>query len=318
MKHNKKIMMIGSGVLILSIMLLLGIFLPFIPSGNADINSTAELNTTVNITNSAPEVRNVVLQDPIILNAYGNVTVSCNATVFDWDVPLTDNITAVNATLFLQTVANHSNIDDKNNHYTNSSCVNITAIARETNYSCTFKVEYYANNGSAWNCRVYAYDRLNATHSNVSINSTLQALVAIYVPGVLDFGQMVYDNISADTLANITNAGNRNVTLNVSGYGTSKYDGLAMNCSYGTIPLAFMKYNITPLILNNQAVFNNMTNLTNTTKALGNINFTVFHREDDSTEVSSTNITYWRLKIPPIAAGICSGKILFEASDLGK
>ncbi|NTV24035.1 MAG: hypothetical protein HGA85_06735, partial [Nanoarchaeota archaeon] len=61
-------------------------------------NTTALVNTTLNITNSAPMVSSVLLPTPINLVAYSNTTVQCNASVFDYD----NQTLGVNATFYIE------------------------------------------------------------------------------------------------------------------------------------------------------------------------------------------------------------------------
>jgi hypothetical protein len=292
-------------VTLLILMGFIGIFLPFIPPGNADINTTSELNTSVNITNSAPDVQGIVVDTPITLNAMANVTITCNATVFDWD----DNFNIVNATFYAGDGTSSAASDSGNNHYRNSSCVNISEQPLAKNYTCTFKINYYANNGT-WYCNVTAYDTFNATGSNRSEPVRINSLVAIYIPsGILDFGSLAAGNISTeDALANITNVGNRNLTLNVSGYAINRYDGYAMNCTNGNILVNNQRYNISANVNWTYA-----SALTNNSARIQNL--VVSHRTNDDTE--SKNSTYWRIRIPNGAAGKCTGSLLFEATDSG-
>lgn len=242
MNHNKY-SYAGTLVLVLLIFGIWSIVLlgPVLTQGALGAGANQTLNTTVNITNAAPEVRSIALDSPIDLEAFGNRTVFCNTTVFDWD---NDTLTVVGY-IYIDGISNPSSTNDSNNKYVNLSCSNDGAQAQEMNYTCTFNMEYYADNSSSWQCNITVTDDDNAEGSNISSNSTVNPLVAIYVPGVLDFGEMQVNDISSDKTANITNAGNRNVTLSVEGWGATQGDGLAMNCSYGSIGAGYMKYNET-------------------------------------------------------------------------
>ncbi|MBN2422001.1 hypothetical protein JXB41_02140 [Candidatus Woesearchaeota archaeon] len=272
----------------------------------AAINQT--LNTTVNITNAMPEVRNIVCETPVDLEAYGNVTLNCNTTVFDWD----NDTLIVNGTIYQDGSTDADSLLDYNVRYINTSCARLTPQDLEMNYSCTFTIFYYANNGSTWIANITAKDDDDAIHTNLSNYVTINPLVAIYVPGVLDYGEMMTNEISADKLANITNAGNRNVSIYVEGWGAVRGDGLAMNCSYGSIAVSYERYNYSTPGLSWSS---QMVQLTNASVLIGD--FTVFHRFDDTSLNDSTNSTYWKLAIPPFAGGLCNGKILFTAEDNG-
>ncbi|MBD3203363.1 hypothetical protein GF327_03655 [Candidatus Woesearchaeota archaeon] len=309
-KFNKKTLMLTIGLLICFIFLFSWLSLLKIPKATsylgADINQT--LNTTVNITNAQPEVRTVAMDSPIDLEAYGNRTVYCNTTVFDWD---NDTLT-VNASFYIEGLTDPFSSVDNNNKYDNVTCTRTSPQDREMNYTCTVDMTYYTDNSSQWRCNVTAKDDDNATHTNVSDYAVINPLTAIYVPGVLDFGELAVNDISDDKLANITNAGNRNISIYVEGWGAEKGDGLAMNCSYGSIDSSYERYNHTQSGLSWETELKEVTN-----ESVRIDGFTVFHRFDDSSSSGSTNSTYWKLKIPAFAGGICNGKILFTAEDDG-
>jgi hypothetical protein len=270
----------------------------------AGINMT--LNTTVNITNAAPEVRTVIVNTPINLEPYGEVYVNCTAVIFDWD---NDTLT-VNGTFFMNTSASVDSAIDNNTKYFNSSCSLDTPQDRLMNYTCTFNVQYYADNSTHWLCNVSAEDDEAGRDSNQTNFATVNPLVAIYIPAtVLNFGEMKVNDISTDRLANLTNAGNRNVSIYSQGWGTNPYDGLAMSCTYGNISLSYMRYNFT----SGENWLTGMTLLTNDSTIMNG--YLINHRINDSGTGDSTNTTYWKLRIPTFAGGLCSGKILFTALD---
>ena len=263
-------------------------------------NETATLNTTVNITNSNPLVRLVTIENPVTLTAYSNKTVYCNTTIFDYD----NDTISVNASLFYETSSPLA-ANDQNDHYTNTSCTQTGRFNEQMNYTCAFSVNYFANNGT-WYCNVTAIDDDDAIGTNQSQGGIIEPLIAIRVPGILDFGNLVQGQISENALANITNAGNRDTNLSVEGYAVTPGDLLAMNCSFGEIPLSFERYNAT-----NSSNYDLMAQLSNDTTMIKDI--FVPQRVDESLE--SINSTYWKLQIPPAAGGVCNGKILFTATD---
>ena len=274
------------------------------PLGSGQIyNENATVNTTVNITNSAPIVTDVALETPIFITPYGNVTVFCNVTVYDYD---NDTVT-VNATFYQDTIDPFAT-DHPNNHYSNISCSETGRYNTETNFTCGFEVEYYANNGT-WYCNATALDDDNAIGNNESQFAIVQPTVAIVIPGIIDYGDLAQGEISPDIPANIINAGNRENNISVKGWGSAENDGLAMNCTFGNIDISYEKYNIT----NGTGNYAFMTELTQNLVMLPN--FYIPQRTDPAQE--STNSTFWKLQIPVGAGGICNGKILFSASDKG-
>jgi hypothetical protein len=295
-----------------AIFLLLGIFIAwsFILIAPLTItgayNSTALVNTTVNITNAAPYFTRVVADTPINLIGYGNKTVFCNVTVFDYD----NDTLIVNATFYLEGVASYGDVDDGNNHYTNRSCERISPQATSMNYTCAFRVEYFANNNTVWRCNATVTDSITTIDgSNVSNYVTINPLVAIKLPTILDYGNLQTGETSNDTIANVTNAGNRNVNISVEGYAVTPGDGLAFDCDSGSIPLSYERYNTTNTSV---AAYPFMTQLTGTTNQIEN-NFYVVQRTSETQD--SYNETFWKVQIPIGAGGVCNGKILFTAND---
>jgi hypothetical protein len=302
-KGQKKIMLI-SVLLILFGSLMIWLYLLEIPvyyaANGADINQT--LNTTVNITNSAPQVKDVDCPVSLDLEAYGNVTITCNVSVTDYD----NNTNIVNATFYYY-ANNPDDPDNKNNHYTNTSCSSLTPQDVDMDFACSFEIIYFANNGT-WYSNSTAFDDQDAVESNTSDAITINPLAAIYIPNnaVLDFGEVAYGDTSGEKLANLTNVGNMQIDISVQGWGVTKGDGLAMNCDTGSIPADYERYNIT----SGQSWDNEMYNLTTTDFLIPNFNI-----EKTTDEASpKLNSTYWRLQIPSGAGGICNGKVLFTAS----
>jgi hypothetical protein len=266
-------------------------------------NSTALVNTTVNITNAAPYFTRVVADTPINLIGYSNKTVFCNVTVFDYD---NDTLT-VNATFYLEGVASYGDIDDGNNHYTNRTCERTSPQATTMNYTCAFRVEYFANNHTAWRCNATVTDSITTVPgSNVSNYVTINPLVAIKLPTLLDYGNLETGWISNDTIANVTNAGNRNANISVQGYAVTPGDGLAFDCDSGSIALEHEKYDAVP-----GSPYSFMPTLTGSNVQIESF----FVPQRISETADSYNNTYWKVYIPVGAGGTCNGKILFTASD---
>ncbi len=279
------------------------VFLLVQPFGTSQpYNETSILNTTVNITNAAPFVFNVEIPSSINLVAYDTVTVDCNVSVNDYD----NNTAGVNATLHYSGVPSDG-LSDQNNLYWNTTCTRVTPTDFITNFTCTFEVNYFANNGT-WYCNVTAIDDQNATNTNISNPGTIEPLVAIKMPEIIDYGEMSVGDTSSDVQANVTNAGNRDANISVEGWGSTPGDNLAMTCDYGNIGIGNEKYDVfsgTDFLL--------MYPLTSSTSMIPG--YFVPQRTSESQD--SIGSTYWRLQIPSGAGGVCDGKILFTASDRG-
>ena len=265
-------------------------------------NETYLLNTTVNVTNSAPMVYDVLIPAEINLIAYNALELQCNVSTYDYN----NDTLQVNATFFR---SNESTIGaiDKNYRYLNSSCLPATVQDYYMNWTCTFNVSYFANNGT-WFCNSTAVDTRGGFASNQSSMGTVNSLIAIKLDPVLDFGQLEVGQTSNDTLANITNAGNRAANISVKGWGSVEGDGFAFDCEFGSINIENEKYSIT-----NGTTYSSMTALT--VNSVNLTNYFVPQRVDE--EIDSVNSTYWKIYIPNGAGGLCTGKILFTASDKG-
>jgi len=294
----------------IALLILAGVFMlwlmPFIipQTWSQTYNTTALVNTTVNITNSAPLIYAIAMDTPITLVAYNNKTVFCNVTVYDFD----NDTLSVNATFYIDGVSQPSDADDGNNHYTNVSCARTTPQNPEMNYTCSVRFNYYADNTSNWYCNVTVADGGLVDSSNISNSATVQPLVAIKLPTLLDFGDLAVGQISNDTLANVTNAGNRDANISVKGYANTEGDGLAFDCDFGSIALNYERYDAT-----NGTVFTSMTPLTSDL-----VNITNYYVPQRTSETNdSLEPTYWKVQIPVGAGGICEGKILFSAFDRG-
>ncbi|MBD3203385.1 hypothetical protein GF327_03765 [Candidatus Woesearchaeota archaeon] len=289
------------GLVFLFCLFVMWIYLLKIPVISAQADGNQTLNTTVNITNAAPEVKDIRCPAAVDLEAYGNKTVQCNVTVFDYD----NNTNIVNATFYFNTVA-AEDPDNKLNHYTNSSCVNESPQDNEMNFSCTFDLIYFANNGS-WYSNATAYDDQDASGNNISDSINVNPLTAIYIPTdtVLDFGELETGQTSGDKEANITNAGNIQINISVQGWANTKGDDLAMDCEYGTIDRTYEKYAVT-----SGELFSAMTELPLNDEMIAGL----FIERQTADGSLKTNTTYWKLEIPPSAGGICEGKLLFTAS----
>ncbi len=268
------------------------------------------IDTTVNITNSKPEVLIVNIDDPITLNAGSTVLVQCNATVRDWngwaDI---QNVTAV---FWDNSSVNQSNLDDNNDHYTNVNCTDPGNDGNFTAYfSCNFTVWYYANPGSNWMCNVTATDSyvFNATvgSSNWLYNTTtVSVLLALNVsPTLVDYGNMAVGDTSVSAeQANITNFGNSDINISVKGYGQTEGDGLAFVCAVGNISIANERYS-----LNATDAYANYLPLNSTFEMVPGL--VLPQQTNDSTQV--LNNTYWKLYVPPNPFGVCNGTIVFQA-----
>ncbi len=270
--------------------------------GQQEINDTYFVNTTVNITNSAPTISAIALDTPVNLIAYDNQTVFCNVSTYDYD----NDTLNVKAILFLnQTVASDAP-DDGNNHYTNWSCQPTSIQGEAMNWTCSFGVRFYADNSSNWVCNATVSDSGLVNTSNTSNYAQINPLVAIKMDDLLDYGDLEVGMTSNNTEANITNAGNRPLNISVKGWGATEGDGFSFVCDYGQIDLSYERY--TP---DNSTPFATMTEITGSDVQIEN--FLVPQRTNETHD--QINTTYWRVYIPVGAGGVCNGKLQFTAED---
>jgi len=251
---------------------------------------------------AAPVVGPVSASTPINLNAGSTKDVSCNATITDLDG--FQNITIANATLFDSTNANPGSPDDNNNHYTNASCTLSGGSGNTTNAVCGFSLQYYANPGTSWECNMTAYDDVNTGSNTTGQTITVEELKALIVTSLsFDNGtgsSIDLGNTSGEETLNITNTGNINITVQVSG------DSNAMSCSIGTIPLSNERYNIT-------SGFSFAGGIQLTSTATNVSGFIVPQRTNDASP--SINFIYWLLRMPTTGVGgSCSGNITVSAN----
>lgn len=264
------------------------------------------VQTRVNITNSKPTITEVVIyqetnisQKNITLNGGSLRLVTCNTTVRDYNGYA--DITNVNATLY-HTTSNSSASDNNNTHYTNTSCTLTSGNGYFGVYNCGFNVVYYALNGT-WTCNATAIDTYNKT-SSLTNTTIIYPLYALNVTDGIDYGNVAVEDYSQKVNANITNFGNMAINISVEGYGVTRGDGLAMNCSLsGNITVENQKFALSEL-----TNYNVMTALSSSAQHIPGLTIP----KQNDTELKINN-TYWQLYIPPNPAGNCTGYVIFQA-----
>ena len=267
------------------------------------VNSYSVYNITIQ--NLAPSIRINAISTPIDLIANDNLTLLCNSSITDQNTA--SDIRNVNATFFQPSAGNNAP-DDNNNHYTNNSCRNVSSSEFEANYTCGFKIAYYANNGT-WLCNITASDFSNATaFSNNSYS--IDELMAIDVaPSIIDYGILKDTNISAtDFNVTVRNVGNIAINVTLRAFAPNEslaYLNLSMNCGVGNISNANQRYSAV-----NGSDFSQMTRLNNETMP---VNITLYQRLNDIAFGNDTNMTYWKLQVPTQTLGLCNGTVVFGA-----
>jgi len=329
MKCYRKLLKAKIGVLIfleITLVLILGMAIlldDFTVMGGVGENVTVITNLTVG--NVYPEILNVSINNEatITLIANNTKTVYCEALVRDYN---NDSDFQVSTGAFFDTVYSSLGASNDNNvHYSNSSCFINTSFGSWNGVSdddylalvnCTFAVQYYAN-ASTWNCSVTINDSVGWDDRD-NDTTTVNQLLAIGLPETINYGTVNATYVSDENITNVTNFGNVDLNLSLSGYSVTEGDGWAMNCtlgSVGAISLMYEKYNLTeshPVDLTLSQFEGNYTNLTSsaTVKTFG-----LYQRKNDTDQgVDDVNQTYWRIYVPLGVAGTCNGTILFGAT----
>jgi hypothetical protein len=268
-----------------------------------NLNTKAISNVT--ITNAEPVISAIALDPEINLAAGSTITVACNASINDGNSA--SDIKRVNATFYHESIA-QSAPDDNNNHYTNSSCVNISSSAFEVNYTCGFKTAYYADSGR-WRCNITVEDYSMASDFR-NASAYVNELLAIDVqPAVIDYGSVRASNTSNEVNITIRNAGNIPLNTTVRGFAPNEslaYLNLSMVCPIGNISNANQRFSVRA-----GTAFGEMGRLNNETQVIENL--TLPQRTNDIRYGNDTNSTFWRLEVPVLTLGVCTGTVVFGA-----
>jgi hypothetical protein len=323
-KKNKTI--IGVSLIFLEVSLLLALF-TFLPNSVIAGIGSPSTNVITNLTvgNTYPEIINVSIDDDaasIALIPNATKLVQCIAVLRDYNGDA--DINATNATFYDSASAVSSDPDDKNNHYTNSSCEIIADTNGYNGYAddpyhslanCTFQVEYYAN-AEDWICHVTVNDSVSWTGENTD-EITISPLLALGLPDVINYGTVNATSVSDENITNVTNYGNVQINLTLEGYGAAPSDDLAMVCTLGNIgviEVVYEKYNLTastPGTLNLTEFEATYTNLTSSSVTK---QFELAARTNDILN-DAFKESYWRIYVPKGVAGTCNGTIIFGATQ---
>ncbi len=270
-------------------------------------NRNVSVDTQVNVTGAVPEVLATIFPTSITLNAGSLTEIACNLTIRDYNGFA--DISFVQAALFSATQSSYGAADDNNTHYSNSSCQPISGQQSgvNANYTCTFILNYYAIN-STWNCTAVVNDTLNL-RSNGTNSSIVNALFALNVTPLIDYGNMTMGDTSGNVEANVTNLGNRAINITVRGYGRNLSDGYGFFCDQGNLTVDLQHF-----AANSTAAYNEKQTLAS---AYGQIGGLSVPKAVNAT--ATLNSTYWQLYLNPTqnAFGICNGTIVFQANNAG-
>ncbi len=236
------------------------------------------------------------------------MNVRCKATINDTNGRA--DISAVNASIFRSGISPTAS-PDNNYKYDNSSCEMVYAVNNlAAYYSCNFQVWFYTYNDT-WTCNMTALDSGGLRNSS-DANKDIDSLIALNLnTAEIDFGELEPTQESAsDEIVNVTNYGNRNITLNLKGYGVTEGDSWAMNCTVGNISIGNERYHASP-----GQSWSSMTPLTNNFAQVAGLSVDVRKNDADTDNSETTYETYWKIKAPTGTRGVCNGSVVFSAEQ---
>jgi len=274
----------------------------FMFAGTAGAVTYWNVNATVNVTNQAPTVTNVVVDDDVAsppnqidLTPGSTKLVYCNGTANDTNGY--SDITTVSAVFYENVTATPASANNNETHYTNSSCSVSGGAGVSETAICAFQILYYANN-QTWICNMTATDSDSATGTGID-GTTVNLLIGLNISNqILNYGDIAPDATSGSVTENVTNHGNTQIDLAL--------NGTNMPCSgVGSINVERQHYNVT----GTEQTYDSMVNLTGTQTTI--TNFNLAKRTDASGDSKRTS--YWKIQAPLGTKGRCEGNVTFTA-----
>ena len=249
-----------------------------------------------------PVIENIDILGTINLNPGTTKEVVCNVNVSDGNG--IDDISLVQAILHLEGISDFS--QNNNQVYIDNNCNFIGQTSNLAEYSCSFNVQYYANNGT-WLCNVTATDN-QGLQGNDFEDTIIDELYAINLSALqIDFGDIPAGSISDEREVDIFNIGNMPLNIFVRGYGGDDPvlgDGFAMLCSDAqSVPVGNQRFSNTENIL-----FNDKSQLSSSFSTI------ISNLEKQTTTSMISQTTYWELLAPPISVTDCEGTIVFSVT----
>ncbi|RLG21866.1 hypothetical protein DRN74_00395 [Candidatus Micrarchaeota archaeon] len=216
MKSGKIFIMLLPIVLLFMLLFLLPTVISDTATARVDVGNTAPTISNVKLIDWGTADDNQI-GDSMTGHEY-NYRVACNFTVTD--INGVSDIKVPEANL---TITGIYAADDADVHYSNNSCIyNYTSGTNELTFSCLFRIQYYADNGT-WKCHVAVQDQ-GGSRDNATDTAKLVALTSVVVNtssppyDVLDFGSMAANsNSSSANSLKIINIGNTNLDIQISG-----------------------------------------------------------------------------------------------------
>jgi hypothetical protein len=254
------------------------------------------------LASSTPIISNVTLNDSdggaIQLSVADDMRVWCNASIYD-AVGYQD-VNASRAVLYHQT-SSYGASDDRNDHYSNSSCTLGVGSGNYINVSCGFVLYHQALNGT-WTCNISANSSAGLNGSNTTTNTVDQLVALSVLEDSISFGTLQPGaNSSSAQSTNISNLGNTLIDIAV--------NGSAMVCNVsGTIGATNISYNLSSGNYDSMSAKKlNNTLVTETGFDLG------IQGIATADSINSTKLEYWTMKVPTAVRGTCRNNITVTA-----
>ncbi|HLD55827.1 MAG TPA: hypothetical protein VJB35_06210 [Candidatus Nanoarchaeia archaeon] len=322
---NKKMNLEGKliGILFLELIALSFILTSFSSFISGGVGNNVTVATSLQVGEVYPELLNVSIDSGASsVTLVGNSTkvVLCVGLIRDYN----NDSTLGNATaeFFSTSGSSYGGSNDRNLHYTNSSCLINTSFGSWGGVSdddyhalaqCNFQVYYYANPGN-WNCTMFVNDSVGFSDlQNDSI--TMNQLLSIGLPASIDYSVVNSTAVSGEQTVNVSNTGNVILNLSLSGYAVTEEDNYSMNCTLGNIQnisINYEKFRLNTSITGPLTLSDFEANYTNLSSGPTVKRFNLNYRQDDAND-DAINGTYWRVYVPRGVAGNCTGNILFGA-----
>lgn len=190
----------------------------------------------------------------------------------------------------------------------------------QARYSCPIQLAYFADSTAqggefpdeSWMARVDVFDRRGATASDSSVTREIQTLLAVHVPGSIDYGALEAGQAtdeSTEFLQLISQQGNDETDVEVSystAPGAPSYGG-TMDCVHtggeGAIPNGMQQWSLVPGGYDSAGT----SDLT-TTQSRAKLGIPYRHGENPSAPL------YWNIRIPSSGvSGTCTGSVTISA-----
>lgn len=254
----------------------------------------------------------------ISLNPNNTKQIECVALIENNGNNLNDNnIKQAESYFYNKKHSLYNNSDDKNYHYSNSSCNIDNSFEEWNNYTnkgnfslirCSFDVEYYAAPGT-WEC----YFNIKTNEKNISNKSEteISELLAVSIPDYIEYGSLYVKEISKEAKMRIENIGNIKVNLGIFGYAERYRDGFALKCSKGEIekiPLEYQRYSIGKSHPGN-IIFSEFKQNYKALSEEQKIERIGLEPRQNDTKSEAFEYIYWRAYIPKGVAGECEGNL---------